>query len=256
MTEASGFSLVELAVVLAVLGLLAAGLLVPLETQLESRDRALAQRQLEQAREALYGFAMRFGRLPCPDADGDGRADPTFDAARRTSASCARAEGDLPGVELGVPVVDPWGRRLRYRVTAPRFTWPDSDGLCNGSTQQELDFCATGDLEIHGRGDNPSTNSAQEGKFDFLVASDVPALVWSLGRNAAFGAAVAAFAGADELGNQDGDAGFLFRTTSRGQAGCSDTGAESAPLCDFDDLGVWLSPYALFERLVAARRLP
>ena len=253
MTDAGGFSLVELAVVLAVLGLLAAGLLVPLETQLESRDRALAQRELEQAREALYGFAMRFGRLPCPDADGDGRADPTFDATRKATASCTRAEGDLPGVDLGVPAVDPWGRRLRYRVAAPRFTWPDSDGLCNGNTQQELDFCATGDLEIHGRGDNPATNSAQEGKFDFLVASEVPALVWSLGRNAAIGAA---FTGADELSNQDGDARFLFRTASRGQAGCSDTGAESVPLCDFDDLGVWLSPYALFERLVAARRLP
>ena len=255
MTEAGGFSLVELAVVLAVLGLLAAGLLVPLEVQMESRDRALAQRQLEQAREALYGFAMRFGRLPCPDADGDGRPDPAFDATRKATANCTRAEGSLPGLALGVQVVDPWGQRLRYRVSAPRFTWPDSDGLCNGGLQQELDFCATGDLEIHGRGDDPATNAAQEGKFDFLIASEVPALVWSGGRNASSSGG-ANPVGADEADNQDGDARFVFRAFSRGQGGCSDAGAESVPLCDFDDLGVWLSPYALFERLVAARRLP
>lgn len=256
MTDVNGFSLVELAVVLAVLGLLAAGLLAPLEVQMESRDRAAAQRQLEQAREALYGFAMRFGRLPCPDADGDGRADPAFDAVRKITASCTRNGGSLPGVELGVPAVDPWGQRLRYRVTAPRFTWPDSDGLCNGGTQLELDFCAMGELEIHGRGDNPATTGAQEGKFDFLMASEVPALVWSGGRNGAASGDMATPSGTDEAGNQDGDARFLFRPFSRGQAGCSDAGAESVPLCEFDDLGVWLSPYALFERLVAARRLP
>ena len=255
MTDAGGFSLVELAVVLAVLGLLAAGMLMPLEVQMESRDRAAAQRQLEQAREALYGFAMRFGRLPCPDVDGDGRPDPAFDATRKATASCIRAEGSLPGLALGVSVLDPWGQRLRYRVSAPRFTWPDSDGLCNGGSQQELDLCATGDVEIHGRGDNPATSAMQEGKFDFLVASEVPALVWSGGRNASGGGG-ANPTGADEADNQDGDARFLFRAYSRGQSGCSDAGAESAPLCDFDDLGVWLSPYALFERLVAARRLP
>ena len=255
MTDANGFSLVELAVVLAVLGLLAAGLLTPLAVQMESRDRAIAVTQLEQAREALYGFAMRNGRLPCPDVDADGRADPAFDPARKTTSICTRPEGALPGVELGVPTVDPWGQRLRYRVAA-RFTWADSDGLCNGNAQQELDFCALGDIEIRGRGDNPATVGVQEGKFDFLIASEVPALVWSGGRNATVAGLGVSSVGADELSNRDGDSRFFFRAYSQGQPGCSDAAGEGAPLCEFDDLGVWLSPYALFARLVAARRLP
>ena len=255
MTDTNGFSLVELAVVLVVLGLLASGLLAPLAVQLESRDRALTVKQLEQAREALHGFAMRNGRLPCPDTDGDGRADPAFDPARKTTASCTRLEGALPGVELGVPTLDPWGQRLRYRVAA-RFTWPDSDGLCNGNAQQELDLCAQGDIEIHGRGDNPATVGVQEGKFDFLIASEVPALVWSGGRNATVAGQGASAIGADELANRDGDSRFIFRVYSAAQPGCSDAAGEGVPVCEFDDLGVWLSPYALFERMVAARRLP
>ena len=62
-----GFTLVEMAVVLLILGLLVAGAIGPLETQLEARDRAAALTLLERARDALYGYAVTHGRLPCPD---------------------------------------------------------------------------------------------------------------------------------------------------------------------------------------------
>ncbi len=256
-----GFTLVEMAVVLLILGLLVAGAIGPLETQLEARDRAAALTLLERARDALYGYAVTYGRLPCPDTDGDGRPNPAFDPANKLTATCTGATGFLPWVELGVEGGDPWGNRLSYRLTSPRFAWADADGLCNGNTTGELDLCAQGGIAIHSRGDNPATNGTLEGKFDFTAADDVPAIVLSHGRNGAGattlgGALRAAPLGADEQDNANADARFMLRGYTRGDRECRDTGAEITPLCEFDDLGVWLSPTVLNERLVSAQRLP
>lgn len=260
-TPTGGFTLVEMAVVLLILGLLVAGAIGPLETQLEARDRAAALLLLERARDALYGYAATHGRLPCPDTDGDGRPNPPFDPANKLTATCAGATGFLPWAELGVEGGDPWGNRLAYRLTGPRFAWPDADGLCNGNTAGELDLCAQGTLAVHSRGDNPATNGTLEGKFDFIAADNVPAIVFSHGRNGAGattlgGALRAAPAGADEQDNANGDARFMLRGYARGDPTCRDAGAENTPLCEFDDLGVWLAPTVLNERLVAAQRLP
>lgn len=92
-----GFTLVEMAVVLLILGLLVAGAIGPLETQLEARDRAAALTLLERARDALYGYAVTHGRLPCPDTDGDGRPNPTFDPANKLTATCTGATGFYRG---------------------------------------------------------------------------------------------------------------------------------------------------------------
>jgi prepilin-type N-terminal cleavage/methylation domain-containing protein len=129
-----GFTLLELAIVLLVLGLVLAGGLGPLQTQIEARERSLTFDRLARSRAALLGFAAANGRLPCPDQDGDGRADPAFDPTIRTTANCSASTGFLPWAELGVDGVDAWGQRYGYRVTAPRFTQPETDGLCNGNT--------------------------------------------------------------------------------------------------------------------------
>ena len=103
----SGFTLIELAVVIAIVGLLLGGLLVPLANQVD-RDRVDATRkQLSDIEETLIGFAMANGRLPCPDTDGDGQED----------AGCGNTtEGDLPWATLGVERQDAWGHPFRYRV--------------------------------------------------------------------------------------------------------------------------------------------
>ena len=70
-----GFTLVEVAIVLVVVGLLLAGLLVPLGVQRDVRDYAATRADLSEYKEALVGYALSQTPpyLPCPDTVGGGR---------------------------------------------------------------------------------------------------------------------------------------------------------------------------------------
>ena len=93
-----GFTLVELMIVLAVIGLILGGSLLTLGIQIRDGGRLDEQNQLERIREAVFAYALRHntefrylqsvaspllnyeipaGRpyLPCPDIDGDGLED-------------------------------------------------------------------------------------------------------------------------------------------------------------------------------------
>ncbi|MBF0295927.1 MAG: prepilin-type N-terminal cleavage/methylation domain-containing protein [Magnetococcales bacterium] len=123
MKTTNGFTLIEMAMVLVVLGLLLGGLLGPLTTQLEQTRRHKADADLEEIRLALSGHALLHGRLPCPADGRDGRE------ARLPDGSCATPPtshdrtiiGVLPWETLGVGRFDPWGNRYTYAVD-PVFT--------------------------------------------------------------------------------------------------------------------------------------
>ena len=268
--RARGFTLLEITVVLFILGLMIAGLFGPLETQLEARDRRQTQDALQQILDALYGYALTHGRLPCPDTDKDGRPNPEFETAKPATAICTATVGILPWSELAVPQGDAWGNRFTYAVSYPAYTRPDTDGLCNGDAGDEdedhFDLCTTGALTVESRGDDPSSPSTQEGKARLKTyATGLPAVVISHGRNG-FGAQtitgveLPAPTGDDERQNfrvgQDQKKPFMSRGYSRGGSGCADNETESTPLCEYDDLVVWLAPTILNGRMVSAGRLP
>ena len=71
-----GFTLLELAVTLFIVTLLLGGVLVPLQTQMEIRKSEETQRLLEQAREALLGYAASYGYFPCPADAASGGQEP------------------------------------------------------------------------------------------------------------------------------------------------------------------------------------
>src|SRR5690606_16859435 len=85
-----GFSLVELAVALAIAALLTVLLvnLLPLGHQILEAERQ--QQELAQAEQALLGYMRSHGHLPGADADGNGRAD-------------GATSGWLPVADLGLP---------------------------------------------------------------------------------------------------------------------------------------------------------
>jgi len=210
--------------------------------------------------EALYGFALLHGRLPCPDRivdgqpDGDGRED------RHGLTACISDDGYLPAVDLGVEGRDAWGGRLRYHVTAAldpaaggaNFAAHD-DGVCRAD-DADLDLCEVGVIEVATRGDDPRTATV-ETKALYTLANGIPAVVVSSGANGILGVAQDD-PSRDEAENADGDHRFVARDYAAGGANCRDDDDEGLPLCHFDDLLRWVSPTVLANRLVRAGRLP
>lgn len=108
----AGFTLIEMAVVLVIVGLLLGGMLVPLATQMETDRRKETTATLESIREALIGYAVINGRLPCHDTNGDGVPGP---GTCNTGAN-QRNVGGLPFATLGVSRTDAWGNAWTYAV--------------------------------------------------------------------------------------------------------------------------------------------
>jgi prepilin-type N-terminal cleavage/methylation domain-containing protein len=288
MIRSKGFSLVELAVALAIIALLIAGALIPLSTQMDVRNAADTRRSMESIREAIIGFAQANGRLPCP-ADGTVPAGGA-DAAGRpagaeqltpttlpppATAACTNSFGVVPWTTLGVPETDSWGRRFSYWVS-PIFadglgvgtynnTFPAAQNpLCTAPiptpTQSSFALCSQGSFTVNTRSDSTHTATA--------VGLVLPAVIISHGKNG-FGAytpagsTLAAPIGADEIANatHTGAPGGVTTFYSRTQTpnpsplGCNDNSAASA-FCEFDDIVAMIASNTLIARMVAAGRLP
>ncbi len=252
-----GFTLVELSVVLFIVSLLLFGLLGPIATQIESKERQQTIDMMNDIKEALYGYTIINRALPCPDTTGDGAAD----------VPCAlTGDGWLPWQTLGLNFQgDVWGNRFKYHVT-PGFTIADT-GVCD-AVDGELDLCEPGDITIRTRGNNTLT-VATEAKFKYNAATAIPAAVVSHGKNGLGAttmngiALTATKAGTDESENCEvtttascTDNIFYTRIFSEGATGCTDDTAEANQLCAFDDIVMWISPNILMNRMVKAGVLP
>lgn len=111
-SRAAGVSLVELAVVLSILGLLGVVVGTGLGDAARMGDRSNARADAERARQAVRTFALRHHRLPCPDLSDFG------DGAREGLAGSCPAGiqvGWLPYESLGLTRPDR-EQRLRYAV--------------------------------------------------------------------------------------------------------------------------------------------
>lgn len=266
--RASGFTLTELAVVLAIVALLLGGLMYTLAAQTDQRNFEETRRRLEQARELLLSFAIVNGRLPCParsaataapatqpgdevrDAAGNCIGDGVADYYGGTSGGVtlgllpARTIG-FPGVDAEGFAVDAWGNRLRYAVAnlitncsgssvTPHFT-NASNLRANGIS------CQPNDLLVckSATGVTPTTCGGAANQI--MSQSLVTALVFSTGKNGAAGAA-----GADEAANLNGDRVFVWHTPT----------PSTAPNGEFDDQMLWITAGELYGRLIAAGVLP
>jgi prepilin-type N-terminal cleavage/methylation domain-containing protein len=259
-----GFTLVELAVVIAIVALLLGALLVPLATQVQNRNIKETRLALKEIKEALMGFAITQGWLPCPDTDRDGLED-----AVACSVNPNSVEGFLPWQDLVVPPTDAWGRVFRYAVTS-EFTFPAIPGAPPADNRLDLSDWAAANITVFTRGDNPITGGV-ETKEIVLLTESAPAVVLSVGSNGFGGSRLGspdlatAAAGTDEFTNvslvfpppitSPLTRSFVQRLHTPASAGCDDD-IEGQPFCEYDDLLVWLSTPALLNRMVEARRLP
>jgi len=220
--DEQGFTLVELAIVLIIVALLTGGLLLGVSAQRNAAENIDAQRQLDNIREALLGFAISRGRLPCPALPNL----PNGNAAAGIE-NCTQPHGVLPWATLGLPETDPWGNRFTYYASSA-FTATVPTGALASFTLDTL-----GNASVKDNG----ASSAN-------IASDLPAVVVSHGSRSAGawkpdGTQIAGASG-DEAENADADLTFISRT----------------PGSTFDDLVTWIVPSILKAKMVAAGRLP
>jgi type II secretory pathway pseudopilin PulG len=273
-----GFTLTELAIAFLVIALLLGGMLMTLSAQTESRQLADTQRTLDNAREALIGFAVRFGRLPCPASAGTtGVEDRRNQANAFTCSVCAigasYCEGLLPALTLGIGptdaqgyLVDAWGNRVRYAVTnwsknGTAVSGPEPTCPANGvgtDYRKCPAFTTANAIASLGITNAPLFDAAPP----MLRVCDAalcpgtriftPAVIWSTGRNYLTRLDAGAF-GADEAENVN--AFFPAAVPTDGIFVVHESRTIGAPGGEFDDLVTWISPSVLYSRLVAAGAL-
>ncbi len=274
----NGFTLTELTIVLVIFALLIGGLMVPLSAQRDLQNTAETQRLLAEAREALIGFAVTNGRLPCPDTDIDGAENlsaptvtnnaPNPGQSTQNFSVCVASEGYLPFASIGTSRIDGWGNRFRYRVTAAftqsSIVWSALGASGNIVTVTPgFSLNTPGDISVQTMGDNPATSGTVETRFLSNLATGLPALIVSHGKNGFGSRAADGFAlpfppleNVDEANNLDtGLATKISRFATPSTTPCSDTNEGSA-FCEFDDIVDWISPNVLKSRMISGRRLP
>ena len=267
-----GFTLIELAIVLLILGALLAGILIPFTTQVELRRVGETQKTLVEIREALIGFAAANGRLPCP-ASAASNGQENFAAGGNTiNGNCSNFfDGWVPGALLGIGpvdgtgfVLDAWNNRIHYAVSnnnqlppgtpppppAPPAnfdftglgTFPSSSGEMRNvgmpGLKPDLHVCSTA------TGITATTCAAGTSLGDTTAA-----VIYSTGPNAAR---------PDPGGvRRDENANPNSNSADNNQTFVShDRAGENNPNGEFDDIVIWLSPNILYARMITAGRLP
>ena len=270
----SGFTLTELAVVLAIVGLLIASGMYTLTAQMEQRNYEETRSRLAQARELLLAYAIVNGRLPCParstsgglevrdavtgQCTGGGVEDHyggTFNVGGTTTVG-----GLLPAATIGYSLVDssgfaldPWQGTIRYAVaktltgcsgssTLPHFVHA-ANLKANGTTCQPSDLIVC-------RSSTGMTSAACGGAANQVMTQNlVVAIVFSTGKNGP----TTGGTGADEKANLKTTAlapainpVFVFHTPAPSDAANG----------EFDDQFTWITVGEFYGKLIAAGVLP
>lgn len=240
-----GFTLVEMAMVMLIIGLLLAGLVPTVSSQMEQRQTNETRRQIDEIQQSLIGFAIANGRFPCPASSAsNGEENPAG------GGNCTNFyDGYVPAATLGISpvdsntklVVDAWNNPIRYAVAGNTVSGVpyaltsaggmQSASMGNIASASLLNICASA-TGITGSDCGTALNR---------LTDKVPVLIYSTGKNGGYGGT-----GTDEAANLDGNRVFVSHTPAPGTAANG----------EFDDLMIWLSPNILFNRMVAAGKLP
>jgi prepilin-type N-terminal cleavage/methylation domain-containing protein len=259
----NGFTLVEMAIVMLIITLLMAGLVPTISSQIEQRQRNETRKQLDEIRDALLGFVVANGRLPCPASITSNGKESfcTSDYPAGCGAElfypnplappvhgrCASPyDGFVPAATLGISptdnqgyALDGWSNRTRYAITIDHGnSFTRNNGIQTtgmGTLTPDLHVCASATYIPA----FPATNCGVAPAVS--LTTNAVAVIYSIGRNE-----VPAVINIDEVANRNGDQVFVSHTPS----------TAAAPNGEFDDIVTWISPNILYNRMVTAGKLP
>lgn len=235
-----GFTLVEVAIVLVIVGLLVAAFITPLSVQKDLKDYSETRQDIATIKETLLGFVLVNGRLPCPadaavSSSTIGAGKQKFDVA---GTACSLSVGVIPWVDLGVSETDAWGRRYTYYVStsfsdAVALETVSPPASCTSiPPNSSFALCSEGAATI--------TDNV------IIIASKIPVVIISHGKNGLgaylpTGAKIPDAGVPQEQENSDSDSNFISMISNPNV---------------FDDVVDWVSPNIIFNRMVSAERLP
>lgn len=225
-----GFTLLEMAVVLIIMGLLLGSGLSLISVQADQQHLKETQKILDDAKEALIGYALVNGRLPCPAAP----ATTGVESPAGGGACNNFNNGFLPAITLGLPgtdssgyLTDGWGNRIRYAVTSA-----NTNAVTTTNGLKSL----------------PNLASFTPNLYVCTTSTGITATTCGTATAYTTGAVTVLFStgktpqgvNSDEAANQNTNPVFVSHTQTN----------------TFDDLLTWLSASTLFNRMVQAGALP
>ena len=246
--EHYGFTLIEMAMVLMIVGLLLGGMLVPLSAQMDQRNVSDTQKTLSDIKEAIIGYAIANGRFPCPaSATSNGVESPVG------GGNCTNFyNGFVPAATLGITstvdnqgntgfAVDSWGNRIHYAVTSWNSASPSlNDVFTTTNGMHSVGMSGLAPNLIVCSVASTYSGSCSVANSTLTSSPGVPAVIYSTGKNGASGGTSADEAENPDPNSADNDRVFVSH--------------DFTPT--FDDLVVWISPNILYNRMVAAGTLP
>jgi type II secretory pathway pseudopilin PulG len=264
--KSNGFTLIEVAVVFVILAFLLGSLISPMSAQRETTNIKKAEEELKNIEDALLGFAISNGYLPCPTFPGlGGVAIGLGGTANCLTGGNPTYNGFIPSTTLGLRgevncddlLVDPWGQPYRYSIT-------QTDNTPNGLH----DFVRTNDLQtetivaIQGAAGTPPNLRVCNNRLAVcnaatvagnIVANNVVAVYFSLGKHVVNPSAGETENSAETTVNS----GCLLPAYGLS----NDRFFYSYPRVElagneFDDIVMWLSPTILYSKMLAAGQLP
>lgn len=212
----TGFTLLEMAIVLIILGLTLASFVLPLIKQKNMSAEYETRRRISIIKEALLGYVVLNKSLPCPA--NPYLATTGFNNAGKIDSTYCDKVGVVPWTDLGLLETDGWGRRFTYKVDSNFVT--------------SIALTSAADITIND-GSTP-------------ISVKIPVVIVSHGENG-YGAYTSE--------------GFQFEKekvsileSNNTNNDMSFTSMAQSP--SFDDIVDWLSPNVIFNRMVAAGKLP
>lgn len=244
-TAGRGFTLLEHAVSLAVIALMLGAVMVPLQTQIETRKVDETRRLLELAHESLLGFVAANGYFPCPADLSSKGMEPL--GTNHATGSCPVWHGFLPAALLGFRPADGEGyaldawegphNRIRYAVSSQSV-----GGLAHPFTRvnglRSVPMASLGAASLFHICQSGNGTHANDCGTAVTLASNAVAVIWSVGANAKTGGESAHEAHNPNPNGGSADRIFVSRTPS------------SVAGHEFDDIVTWIAAPALLSRLV------